>query len=95
MHTEQVLIKPLLTEKSSIETENTNRYVFKVQMGSNKYQIKDAVEAMFDVKVSNVKTAILPGKVKKSGRHTKKTSSWKKAYVQIQDGQKLELFKGI
>ena len=95
MHLEQVLIKPLLTEKSSIETENTNRYVFKVQPKANKYQIKDAVERMFDVKVVNVKTAVLPGKVKRAGRSIKKSSSWKKAYVKIQDGQKIELFKGI
>ena len=68
MHVEQVLIKPLLTEKSSIETENTNRYVFKVQRKANKYQIKDAIERMFDVKVVNVRTAVLPGKVKRAGR---------------------------
>ena len=95
MHVEQVLIKPLLTEKSSIATENTNRYVFKVQTKANKYQIKSAVESMFDVKVVDVRTAILPGKVKRAGRHTTKTNSWKKAYVKIQDGQKLELFQGI
>ncbi len=95
MHVEQVLIKPLMTEKSSIETERTNRYVFKVQTKANKYQIRSAVEAMFDVKVVNVRTAILPGKVKRAGRVTKKTSSWKKAYVKIQDGQKIELFQGI
>lgn len=95
MHIEQVLIKPLLTEKSSVETENTNRYVFKVQPKANKYQIKDAVEKMFDVKVVNVRTAVLPGKVRRAGRSVKKTSSWKKAYVKVQDGQKLELFQGI
>jgi len=95
MHIEEVLIKPLLTEKSSIVTENANRYVFKVQRKANKYQIKDAVEKMFDVKVTNVKTAVLPGKVKRAGKLTKKASSWKKAYIQIQEGQKLELYKGI
>jgi large subunit ribosomal protein L23 len=95
MHIEQILIKPLLTEKTSTETENTNRYVFKVQPKANKYQIKDAVEKLFDVKVVNVKTAILPGKVKRTAKGTKKTSSWKKAYIQIAEGQKLELFKGI
>jgi large subunit ribosomal protein L23 len=95
MHLEQVLVKPLLTEKSSIETEKTNRYVFKVQLKANKYQVRDAVEKMFDVKVVDVKTAVLPGKVKRAGKTTKKTSSWKKAYVKIQEGQKLELFKGI
>lgn len=95
MHVEQVLIKPMLTEKSSIETENTNRYVFKVQKKANKHQIKAAVEQMFDVKVVNIRTAILPGKVKRVGRGTSKSSSWKKAYVKVQDGQKIELFKGI
>lgn len=95
MHIEEVLIKPLLTEKSSIETENTNRYVFKVQKKANKYQVKDAVEKMFDVKVVNVRTSVTPGKVKRAGKALKKSSSWKKAYVKIADGQKLELFKGI
>ena len=95
MHIEEVLIKPLLTEKSSIVTENANRYVFQVQRKANKYQIKDAVEKMFDVKVTNVKTAVLPGKVKRAGKLTKKAASWKKAYVQIQEGQKLELYKGL
>jgi large subunit ribosomal protein L23 len=95
MHIEEVLIKPLLTEKSSIVTESTNRYVFKVQRRASKFQIKDAVEKMFDVKVVDVKTVVVPGKVKKSGKSLKKTSSWKKAYVKIADGQNLELFKGI
>lgn len=95
MHVEQVLIKPLLTEKSSIATETANRYAFQVQLKANKNQIKLAVEKMFDVKVVNVRTSISPGKVKRFGRHTKKSSSTKKAYVQIQEGQKLELFKGI
>ena len=95
MHLEQVLIKPLLTEKSSIETENTNRYMFLVQPKANKHHIKNAVEKMFDVKVMNVKTAVLPGKVKRAGKHTRKSQSYKKAYVQIAEGQKLELFKGI
>lgn len=95
MHLEEVLVKPLLTEKSSIVTENANRYVFKVQKKANKYQIREAVEKMFDVKVVDVKTSVTAGKVKKAGKSFKKTSSWKKAYVKITDGQKLELFKGI
>jgi len=95
MHLEEVLIKPLLTEKSSNETEKTNRYSFMVQLKANKYQIKDAVEKMFDVKVVNVRTSVLPGKSKRAGKSVKKTSSTKKAFVKIADGQKLELFKGI
>jgi len=50
---------------------------------------------MFDVKVLNVKTSVSAGKVKRAGRHIKKTSSQKKAYIQVAEGQKLELFKGI
>jgi large subunit ribosomal protein L23 len=95
MHIEEVLIKPLLTEKSSIVTENTNRYVFKVQPRASKFQIKDAVEKMFDVKVVNVRTSVTAGKVKRAGKALSKSASWKKAYVKIADGQKLELFKGI
>ena len=95
MHIEEVLIKPLLTEKSSIVTENTNRYVFKVQKKASKFQIKDAVERMFDVKVVNVRTSTTAGKVKRAGKALKKSASWKKAYVKVADGQKLELFKGI
>jgi large subunit ribosomal protein L23 len=90
-----IIIKPLLTEKSSIETELRNRYAFKVVKDATKYQIKDAVEAMFNVKVLNVKTLNNPGKMRRIGRFVKKTAGTKKAYVQIQEGQKIELFKGI
>jgi large subunit ribosomal protein L23 len=94
---ENVLIKPLMTEKSSKETEVTNRYSFLVNLKSNKNQIKSAVEKYFDVKVLNVRTSVLPGKPKRSGSKggMKKSSSSKKAWVQIQDGQKIEFFKGI
>ena len=95
MYLEQVLVKPLLTEKSSVITEDANRYAFKVLRKANKYQVREAVEKMFDVKVVDIKTIVVPGKVKRSGKSLKKTSSWKKAYVKIADGQKLELFKGI
>ena len=93
MHIEEVLI--MLTQKSSQLTDENNRYVFKVQKKANKNQVKAAVEKMFDVKVTNIRTAVLPGKVKRAGRKFTKTPNWKKAYVQIQDGQKIELFKGI
>ena len=95
MHLEEVLIKPLLTEKISNETDTTNRYGFLVQRKANKYQIKDAVEKLFNVKVVDVRTSILPGKLKRVGRSIRKTSPRKKALVKIAEGQKLELFKGI
>jgi large subunit ribosomal protein L23 len=92
---EHVLIKPLLTEKTSKETESFNRYGFVVNIKSNKNQIKTAVEKFFDVKVLSVRTSVLPGKTKRAGKGMKKSSSTKKAYVEIQDGQKIEFFKGI
>jgi large subunit ribosomal protein L23 len=92
---ENVLIKPLLTEKTSKETESFNRYAFVVNTKANKSQIKSAVEKFFDVKVVSVRTSVLPGKTKRAGRGQKKSASKKKAYVQLQDGQKIEFFKGI
>lgn len=92
---ENVLVKPLLTEKTSKETEAFNRYAFVVNPKANKNQIKTAVEKYFDVKVVSVRTSVLPGKTKRAGRGMKKSSSTKKAYVQLQDGQKIEFFKGI
>lgn len=93
---ENVLIKPLMTEKSSQMTEVSNRYAFQVHLRANKNQVKGAVEKFFDVKVLNVRTSVAPGKLKRAGnRGMKKTPSVKKAWVQIQDGQKIEFFKGI
>lgn len=92
---EEILVRPLLTEKSTVISENHNRYGFQVHLKSNKYQIKTAVEKLFDVKVINVKTSIIPGKLKRAGKAYKKASSVKKAYVQIKPGQKIEFFKGI
>ena len=92
---ENVLVKPLLTEKTSKETETYNRYAFVVNIKANKNHIKNAVEKFFDVKVLSVRTSVLPGKTKRAGKGFKKTSKYKKAYVQLQDGQKIEFFKGI
>ncbi len=92
---ESVLVKPLLTEKTSKETETYNRYAFVVDIKANKNHIKNAVEKFFDVKVLNVRTSVLPGKTKRAGKGFKKTAKSKKAYVQLQDGQKIEFFKGI
>ena len=92
---ENVLIKPLLTEKTSKETEAYNRYAFVVNIKANKNHIKNAVEKFFDVKVLSVRTSVLPGKTKRAGKGFKKTGKSKKAYVQLQDGQKIEFFKGI
>jgi large subunit ribosomal protein L23 len=92
---ESVLVKPLLTEKTSKETETYNRYAFVVNIKANKNHIKNAVEKFFDVKVLSVHTSVLPGKTKRAGKGFKRSANSKKAYVQLQDGQKIEFFKGI
>ena len=92
---EDVLKKPLITEKTSIIGEQANRYGFIVDLKANKNQIKLAIETLYDVKVLNVKTSILPGKLKRAGRFVKKTQKTKKAYVQLAEGQKIEFFKGV
>lgn len=90
-----VLVKPLITEKISTETDNFNRYGFVVNLKANKNQIKNAVETFYDVKVVAVRTTVVPGKVKRTPKSFKKTSSFKKAIVELAQGQKIEFFKGI
>jgi len=92
---ESVVVKPLITEKATTGTEKFNRYGLQVNLKSNKNQIKMAIEKLYDVKVLNIKTSILPGKMKRMGKSIAKTSKTKKAFVQLEEGQKIEFFKGI
>ena len=92
---EQIISKPVLTEKTSVDTEAHNRYSFIVQLKANKNQIKAAVEKMYDVKVLSVRTSVRPGKLKRAGKKIKKSGSTKHAFVDIEKGQKIELFKSI
>lgn len=96
MRLEDILIRPLITEKSAKMTEGFNRYGFEVSLRATKNQVKHAVEKFYDVRVLNVKTNVTPGKLKRSGKAgMKKTPKTKKAYVQLGEGQKIELFKNV
>ncbi len=92
---ESILKKPLITEKVSKATEKYNRYGFVVDLKANKYQIKQAVETLYNVKVVSVRTNITPGKLKRAGKSIKKTSKFKKAFVELAEGQSIQFFKGI
>ena len=92
---EEVLVRPLITEKVASATEKYNRYGFEVALKANKFQIKKAVESIYDVKVLNVNTSVAAGKQKRTGMFVKKLSKTKKAYVQLAEGQKIEFFKGV
>ena len=86
-----IILSPVVTEKSTF-AQDDNTYVFKVGIGSNKLEIKDAVERFFGVKVEKVRTLIVRGKVKRFGRHHGRRSDWKKAYVTLAEGDNINFY---
>ncbi|MGK2906195.1 MAG: 50S ribosomal protein L23 [Desulfuromonadales bacterium] len=82
----QIIRKPLVTEKSNLMKEAGNVVAFEVAMSSNKVEIKQAIERAFKVKVQDVRTMIVAGKIKRSGRNFGKRPNVKKAYVTLADG---------
>jgi len=89
-----VLIAPHVSEKSALNAENNNQYVFKVAMDAKKPEIKKAVESVFDVSVSKVQTSIAKGKTKRFGQKMGRRKDWKKAYVTLAEGSTIELMSG-
>ena len=92
-----IIKRPLLTEKSSALTSGDAKegYAFEVKFDSTKEEIKEAVEALFGVKVISVNTVITAGKVKRVGRNIGRRSTWKKAYIRLKDGDKINLVEGV
>lgn len=93
MHKYDVLRRPIVTEKTDILAEARNQYVFEVARRANKAQIQNAVEEIFDVKVLRVRTAVMPGKPRRWGRHVTRTAAWKKAFVTLAPGDRIDLFE--
>jgi large subunit ribosomal protein L23 len=93
--TVSVIIKPLITEKSTIQKDVQNQIVLKVDPGANKIDIGRAVEEAFKVKVLKVRTMNMRGKKKRLGRHQGKRSDWKKAIVTLALGERIEFFDGV
>ena len=91
----QIIEKPLVTEKSMQMFHESNRVSFRVSQGANKYQIKKAVEKIFNVKVEKVNIMVVRGKHRRYGRNMGFTGNWKKAIVKVRDGDKIELFEGM
>lgn len=87
-----ILIRPLITEKSTILTDDQNTYVFQVGLQANKVQIKQAIEQVFGVQVEDVRTVTVRGKTKRFGRYYGKRPNWKKAYVRLAEGDALNFF---
>ena len=94
MEARDIIIRPVVTEKSIGLMEN-NKYVFKVALNANKIEIKKAVEEIFKVKVVDVNTVRVKGKEKRMGRSVGRTSDYKKAIVQLAEGDSIEIFEGL
>lgn len=89
-----IIIRPIVTEKTS-DMMKDNKYIFQVAMGANKTEIRQAIEAIFNVKVVNVNTVRVEGKKKRMGRFEGKRSDYKKAIVKLASGNTIPLFEGM
>ena len=90
-----IILKPLVTEKGSRLREAGNKYLFQVVKDANRIEIKDAVKAIFNVKVKDVKTIVVHGKIKRMGMFSGKRPDWKKAVVTLEEGQSIDLFEQV
>lgn len=88
-----VIKKPHVTEKTSLGSDASNTVTIVVDRDANKIEIKQAVESLFKVKVAEVRTVNVAGKVKRFGRTYGKRPNWKKAYVTLQQGQSIDFFE--
>ena len=91
---QKIIVRPLITEKSTQQKEGNNQYVFEVHRDANKIEIQSAVERLFKVKVSQVRTSNVLGKVKRVGKKYGKRQDWKKATVTLKEGDRIEFFEG-
>ena len=87
-----VIRRPLITEKTTIQREDGSTIVFEVAAGATKIEVKQAIEKLLGSKVGSVSTTLVHGKVKRQGRFSGRRSDWKKAYVRLREGQKMPEF---
>ena len=94
MITHDIIKRPLITEKTSIQKEMNNQLSFEVDRRANRIEIKQAIESIFNVRVAAVKTMQITGKIKRRGRITGKRRDWKKAIVKLMPGERIDFFEG-
>jgi large subunit ribosomal protein L23 len=95
MDPSQVIIRPVVSEKSYV-LATADKYTFRVHPDAHKTQIKQAIEALFeDVKVLEVRTSKVPSKPKRRGVTAGRTRAWKKAVVQVREGDTIPIFQGL
>src|SRR4051812_469171 len=99
MNLSEVLLKPILTEKANAQQDKLRRYAFKVSRKANKLEIKKAIETFYGVNVTNVNTAVAPGKNKsrftKAGVISGRKPSYKKVFVTVAEGETIDLYSSI
>jgi large subunit ribosomal protein L23 len=91
---QEIIQAPLVTEKGSVLSEKNNQVLFRVRPDANKIEVKQAVETLFKVKVLNVRMTRYLGKIRRVGRNTGRLPTWKKAYVTLKEGDKIDFFGG-
>ena len=94
MDMSQVIIRPVVSEKSFVLAE-AGKYTFRVHDKAHKTQIRQAVEQLFDVKVTGVRTVSVKSKPKRRGVHSGRTRSWKEAIVQVREGDTIPIFQAF
>lgn len=90
----EILVRPIISEKNTLLSE-AGKYTFEVSERANKVMVRHAVEALFKVNVTAVNIIHVPGKLKRRGRTSGMTRSWKKAVVTLREGDRIELFQGV
>ncbi|NLM96776.1 MAG: 50S ribosomal protein L23 [Halanaerobiaceae bacterium] len=90
-----IIIAPLISEKSMSMIEENNTYTFKVDKRANKIEIRKAIEEIFNVSVVKVNTMNMRGKKRRLGYHEGKKPDWKKAMVKLAEGDRIEIFEGM
>jgi large subunit ribosomal protein L23 len=90
----EVIQGPIITEKGTLVNELGNQVVFRVHPHANKVEIRHAVETLFKVRVEKVRTSRLLGKLRRVGRHIGRRPDWKKAYVTLAEGSRIDFFEG-
>lgn len=91
---QEIIRAPLVSEKGTLLAESANQVLFKVRPEANKIEVKKAVESLFKVKVVKVRMARYLGKIRRVGRSMGRRPGWKKAYVTLREGDKIDFFGG-
>ena len=95
MSADSVVISPLVTEKGTVVGEKSNQVVFRIRPNASKAQIREVIEDSFKVTVMKIRTANFLGKQRRRGRTLGRRPNWKKAYITLKEGDRIEIFEGL